>query len=856
MNKKVFLLVFVFLVFSSFISAIDEPENFYNFNNNYTDATNNNNGTGFSTSFTTGLINEAVDFTGSLDKVTLYDLELQNSMSFNFWMKTNGWDASSERLFAKGNTGVASTSSYQLARYSNTDQLDFFIGCGGSNYNRFRTDSGLTNIADNNWHMITIIINTYDDVEFWFDGSLYADTELIDLCNSYGNTATNLLIGFDEYYTGANDYEGLIDMFGIWLSDISVDINSLYNGGVGVEYPFVNVENFEITAISDYNGNNIDNFSADIGGTIYNTTNGTIITDILDNSTSLYNITIFDSDWYNRSYNNYNVSSNLIAELNQTIIFFNFKFSNGDFVPTPINVTDLNYSLFFNVSGGILNFSPSAEVLTFSVRCDNEVFAPFNITKSFSALQEESFEFIVNETQSILTFLDENTGFGIENATITINYPSGESENLSTNSSGSISFSYIHLNVTEFGTYNFSFSKFGFLPINFSEVINASTIPFSETYNISRANLTINVYNRSDGILLSGVNVTIDFVGLFNETTIVGVIEKTNLTIMQDEYSVFVSASGYRTEKRVFSFSNQESLEIDFYLLSLSDPNAGVLTATASDNFFRKRSSVPIDLLEYKPSSLSYVSVSQCITNANGECDFLVELNTKVYYLRAITSIDGVVYIADSNTDGEIFTSSGGVRNLIFNIDTSYSVEGESRLIYSIDENFIGNTSFISVDFVNSDGTNVEVCVEYFKRVAGSYITVTGDLYCLVSSSAVQNIDVSVNLNRSNNYKAEVYIKKSNGNIPLNSYFYPSINSVGEIWGDIFVGAFIIFLWLILLGYSLHTKNITIFFVGEIILSWLEVIFFPLFGIVAVSVFRTIIGSATIFISRKPKDFE
>ncbi|GAH45845.1 unnamed protein product, partial [marine sediment metagenome] len=49
--------------------------------------------------------------------------------------------------------------------------------------------------------------------------------------------------------------------------------------------------------------------------------------------------------------------------------------------------------------------------------------------------------------------------------------------------------------------------------------------------------------------------------------------------------------------------------------------------------------------------------------------------------------------------------------------------------------------------------------------------------------------------------------------------------------------------------------NITLFFFLAIILSWIEIILFPIFSMAVLSVFKTIVSLLGIYFARKKQDF-
>ena len=109
------------------------------------------------------------------------------------------------------------------------------------------------------------------------------------------------------------------------------------------------------------------------------------------------------------------------------------------------------------------------------------------------------------------------------------------------------------------------------------------------------------------------------------------------------------------------------------------------------------------------------------------------------------------------------------------------------------------------------------------------------------------------NINRSNTYKADIYVKESFDNV-LKTFDYPSSSSTGSIFDNDYKSVIIMIFWIFALGFSMHQKNISLFFFLGIIISWGELLLFPIFTMVAVSVFKTIICVLSIYFARKKQD--
>lgn len=503
-------------------------------------------------------------------------------------------------------------------------------------------------------------------------------------------------------------------------------------------------------------------------------------------------------------------------------------------------------AIFWNITKPILNSSnfDTSDIII----C--ELIAT-NLTANLSTSQNVSRT--ISSDLFTITYIDVNTTNPIENATVLITYPSGNTTSLTTNSSGEVNFSFIIDGGLDFGNYTFVASKLGFLNLTTTEEILRNTSPMSVFYNVSRASITFNIYDRLDNSLLSGINISIAMVGQFNDTTTTGILLKNNLSIISGDYTVYASADGYKTEIRRFTYTNQEELTIDFYLLNLTQSNTGTLFVTTVDSFFRKITDANVELLEYSIADLSFISVSECITNINAECSFNVELNTKTYYIRATHTIGGELFIAETSQSGEIITISGETRNLIFYITSGFIISPLNNLVYDINEVFVSNISSISVNYFTTDGASIEMCIEYFLDDNGVLTSITGDTYCIFTSSSLQNINTNVGLNRSNDYEARVYIKNTN-NVTLETFYYPSDSSTGEIFADDMIGAMVVLAWLLILGLSIYMKNVTLFFVLGVFLSWAEVLIFPLYSMTSISVFKTVLCLMGLFVSYKRRD--
>jgi len=706
-------------------------------------------------------------------------------------------------------------------------------------YARFYHSVGGTLTWQSNNHSVTNFVTLTDGV--WYDIALEID---------FFNNRAKIIVNETEY--GYYTFEsGSYTDIQVMASGSTSTYNAQIDNFLFCEESCSVSNNFSISAKSFWDNSSISTFNATINGTTYTTTNDTITTDILENSTSLYNINISSGDWFNTTYTDYNVSNNLESILIQTDITFNFLFNNNDIITTPINFTRLDNNISTIVYNGTINIFPNEGIQNFNVKCDNNVFAPFNISLNFTALENSTYNYTVNETPTYLYFYDANNSNPIINASVYVTFPSGYENTYVTNSYGYINFSYIQNDIVEFGQYNFSFSGLGYTLYNFSETINSSNIPFNQSYNMSRAKITVYIYDRETGSLLLE-NVSIVMLGLFNDNTNTGIYIKDNLTVTSGEYTIYASSTGYKTETRTFTYTNQEELEIFLYLLKINVSNLGVLTVNSVDSFYQKITGANIELLEYSPSSDSFISVSQCISNIDAQCFFNMETNTKIYLITGTKISGGELLSASTGSNGEIFTNSVETRNLVFYTVTDFSVDIATRLVYSISESFVNNISSISTSFYSIDGISYTVCIEYFKND----VSVTGSTYCLTSTSALQNINTGITLNRSNDYRADIYIEQSGYNLMLGTYNYPSDKGIEGVFNKDIIGAVIVVAWVFALALSVFSKNMVLWFILALVLSWVQLLIFPLNSIISFAVFKTLISIVGFMVGRKKRDFQ
>jgi 5-hydroxyisourate hydrolase-like protein (transthyretin family) len=513
-------------------------------------------------------------------------------------------------------------------------------------------------------------------------------------------------------------------------------------------------------------------------------------------------------------------------------------------------ITNSTETKKYEIDDGILIWEfGDQDLLNITIEAENyyeKEYTNYNITDGLEAE-------LWNKINNVINFTDGHTGDPIENTTIEIERPDGSTIERTTNLTGQIQFDFQEdFNIIE-GEYKITFEgKEGYIsPITFTEIVNESQANIQQEYEIYRATININIFDRAtDNLLTNPVNIIL--LEVFNITTTNGTYSYSNATLTTQTYTIQSISDGYDTEQLEFLYTGQENLTLNFYMLNLTDPSAGTLFVSIIDDFYRVIQNAEVSLLEYNSESNSYIKVSECRSNSNGECQFTIELNKKTYIVMAQAEINGVMNYANTNLGGEIIKTDNEVRNLVLRPLERFTEFPSQNLITSISETFENNISTIFVEYSTLDNTISEVCVEYFL-----VNTTRTSVYEQCVSSSSSYTATPILLDRNNNYEAEVYLYYNGIKYILARYEYPSVRSLQEILRtNNLVSPVVLFLWIVLIVFALKTENITIFIMGGLFLTWTETSIFPSVINVSGSVLKTVILIFMYYTSRKREDFQ
>lgn len=714
----------------------------------------------------------------------------------------------------------------------------FYYDAGWINTN---SNSGIT------WHNVTIIINdTSETYDLYEDSILLKANAPYRNTGGYGPTQTLAFRGRDVnddlwmrnfcIYTNVTDECFLVE---ILTPQINNDVQNFYN----TTNISINLNTTTNTNMSYY----LDN-SSEIA--ICNNCNSTIL-NLTSLNESSYDI-IFESTDENGQVNttaNFTIDltpptiiNNILAEYNSYILDFNSSCS--DLHLDYCNITLNNQTIALNSS----NFTSTLNG---------------NITYIINAADlagnhiSTSGVFLINPINYIYVQLSNGTqltNYTLNNVTVDEN-----------------PYNFTHYDFG-LGSQTLLFEKVGYISKNISFTLN-TTNQLNLTLNVSNTNIVVMIYDRTTGVLLNTTTVTINIFGVVNGTTNTGSIIFNSVDFTIGSNSIQAIAENYGTEQKDFIYDGQSNATINLYLLDETLNTTSTLYVPVTDEFDNIISMADVRLLEYDSSIFGFKEVSQCYTDSNGECRFLVEVGLKTYIITAQKTINGILYDAVSSDDGEQFEAeiSGGeeilgrdiIRGLKLQITDSISVtvfyglsitapDNENDTITA--ENSTTITVQVPVSFIATDNLAYTVCVEVYRFTNTTMSSVIAPI-CTTGASGIlptSNID----FNKDYNYQIWVTAYSCNNDkVTFRKYYYYSTTSFfATMVTKHYVSPIVMFLWSILLGFSLYLRSITTWVYGAWSISILQLALFPGYLFSSATVLIILINWGVLYMSKRPND--
>lgn len=352
------LVMFFVAVASSYAISTTNLIHYYKFNGDSTDYIGALDGSDTNIQYNIGddFLGESAYCNGTgYINIGALDDEIGNAQSFTtvIWVKHNdSADADSELMGYYDGTGVR----FDM-RVNPSGAIANLLSLGIDDGTTYQSNGGTEGTAKNDWIMYSATYNkTGQQLELYLNATR-VDSDSYDI----GDWRKAL----DWYLCkrggiSSNPFNGQIDEFSVWNVALQQNnISELYNGGSGLE---LTGTNFTLTAYNRINNTVINSFSADVNGTIYSTTIGTLTTGIPQTNDGKVNITFSRSGYLNITYYNITAYGNFRGNLTPaTILNITFRSEIDQSIVTDFTTleafnTELGYSFNSSTTTGSMQF--------------------------------------------------------------------------------------------------------------------------------------------------------------------------------------------------------------------------------------------------------------------------------------------------------------------------------------------------------------------------------------------------------------------------------------------------------------------------------------------------------------------
>lgn len=495
--------------------------------------------------------NDYINYTQtSLDRI------FDNNFSVIFWFNIN-WTTSDEdtgRVFMMSNDF-----DFECLTTNNADkEIRGYFFDGAHQY------TGISTEVPEEWIMISFIKGSVVGMDLYFNDSLNVDSAITS--DGQGTSNVQYVLGGYPLPTNTKYVGGYYDEFRVYNETLtSAEIEVLYNNSQGLNLLLGTIETasanyFTVTTKDEYDSTAINNFTAIINGTTYNTTNGTINSIVLNNAATYISVNITSNDsggYFDRDFW-VNCSSDLDAALRQAIADFEAleKITNnsltGKFAINGTNITSItnvtltaaNYNFtFYNNS-----YYTYSEIINIP--------ALYNGTVNLN----DAYNTIVN-----VTVKNAYTGTNLTNFTGWVYMDAySYNETFDDNGTGSALVNLIYGNYTFFATHpDYAINNL----TNYQDVTLNETF-HNLTFELYTSNsIVIHIYDEATSTLITGTNITITITGNATEDiyyTVNGTYYIDNLT--DGNYSVKFAGGNYTVKTYTVTVAERSTQNLDAYL--------------------------------------------------------------------------------------------------------------------------------------------------------------------------------------------------------------------------------------------------------------------------------------------------
>jgi len=354
---------------------------------------------------------------------TTQNLDATTDRTILFWTKSvNSGGLSGDYQVGSGSTGhfgVASGTTY-------------FYLLNGAN----PLASGGIPIGElSGWNLHAGVINSStSSIEYWINGEL-RNTTAYSTVMPISNTVARK-IGYSDESAGAGAVNGIAQYIIIEGVLTSSEQTCLYNSGAGRNYSsFVTnclgsgASNYSISVVNKYNDSALNNVSATLNGsTFYNTTGNVIYTNISNNASFLYDISLTGEYAFSESLTDHNLSANSTLKLDKYTEFSAYEYITDNPI---INFTVSMAGYTYTTTNGVAYLPANNSLVSFN----SDIHAQTNATVS----KQQYYNFTGYTENSVQVYIyDQDTGSIINDTTISILFSGNSSEDNYTTTNGTL----------------------------------------------------------------------------------------------------------------------------------------------------------------------------------------------------------------------------------------------------------------------------------------------------------------------------------------------------------------------------------------------------------------------------------
>jgi len=841
------------------------------------------------------VINGGYSFVASGDYMSKTGFPNDNGQdrTFNLWVKMDN-KASVEYIWKKEHTYLLTNGGNMNFQYYNYASSGNIISWS------------MSSLSNDVWYMFTFVFEDGVGSYIYLDGNIVANDTTID-AGAAGLETDDLYIG--RHYSGANPFNGDLEEFAIWNRTLSAsEISSLYAGGSPTslqQYPFT-----APTTYFDITLNNISVFNVSLASScsgaaaFYSTTSGTINTNIDDTCSNDANFTIRAENYFDKTYNNYNVSNDLTTDLNRyakiiTNNFYdssevkNFSVSFDGSTFEPLTHPTLQDGYIYTSKLGLYNFTFfHDDYMTITIEDNLAINGTVNASLHQAEVNFTVFEKITGNQIYNFTVGDGVVSDTTINGTAYLNLNSG---NITFSFTNDIGYYNESETITVLGGVNQVLNSSFYnhkLTVNAKDFFTNATISdmtinltigsYNEYYNISGSNIVLNLTNnlsytlKVDPLEYASNTSNISFTGLgslhtvylFKENSLyIRVYDEeqdkllnwknVNIEVIGDALAVENSTSNGAliVEPLVQGDYRIRTNAVDYlerlYFATVTDSSTQtidvyLLNESSSTNMTVTIKDEKADYVEgaYVKLLRYYLSCNCYKTVEVGQTNFLGETGLRVVFndelYKFIVEYDDIVYL--QTTPFKITSDSLTFTIRIDDLDPTVNLRKKQDLIYNLSFNSVSN-NFVYT-FSDTNNAVLNGCLKVYKT------TVRSDT--LYNSTCVESTGATIIVNvaaiNGTTYKAVSSIEFEEDETITLDILFKTFGGGSEVFG--LMGVFATIILVIIFGFiGKWSPSVSIILVVfSVVLSRLmgliQIGITPLMGLIGIGVIIALINRA------------